>query len=68
MKLKGIIKRKLPPGPWEEGEKIPWNDPLFSERMLEKTGFSRIRRFDHMGESGTEFKEKFLVFAGEKGL
>jgi cyclopropane fatty-acyl-phospholipid synthase-like methyltransferase len=36
MKLKEIIKRKLPPGPWEEGDKIPWNDPLFSERMLKK--------------------------------
>lgn len=23
-----------PPEPWVEGEKIPWNDPAFSERML----------------------------------
>lgn len=24
----------MPPEPWAEGEKIPWNDPAFSERML----------------------------------
>ncbi len=34
MKIEEISKRKLPPGPWEEGEKIPWNDPAFSKRML----------------------------------
>ncbi len=34
MKLSEILSRKLPSEPWEEGEKIPWNDPLFSERML----------------------------------
>jgi cyclopropane fatty-acyl-phospholipid synthase-like methyltransferase len=36
MELKEISKRKHPPGPWEEGDKIPWNDPAFSERMLKK--------------------------------
>lgn len=30
-----IAKRKIPPKPWEEGEKIPWNDPEFSKRMLQ---------------------------------
>jgi cyclopropane fatty-acyl-phospholipid synthase-like methyltransferase len=34
MKLEEISRRKLPPGPWEEGDKIPWNDPVFSKRML----------------------------------
>lgn len=34
MKLFDLIKRKIPPIPWEEGEKIPWNDPEFSARML----------------------------------
>jgi len=29
-----IVRRRLPPGNWIEGEKIPWNDPDFSERML----------------------------------
>lgn len=34
MKLSEIVGRKLPPAPWEEGEKIPWHEPGFSERML----------------------------------
>jgi SAM-dependent methyltransferase len=29
-----IIKRVTRPAPWSEGDKIPWNDPEFSERML----------------------------------
>jgi SAM-dependent methyltransferase len=34
MNLRDIIARKVPPKPWAEGEKIPWDDPDFSERML----------------------------------
>lgn len=34
MNLQDIIGRKIPPDPWEEGEKIPWDDPAFSERIL----------------------------------
>jgi len=36
MKLKEIITREMPAKPWAEGEKIPWNDPGFSERMLKE--------------------------------
>ncbi len=32
--LSDIIQRKPVPHPWEEGDKIPWNDPDFSRRML----------------------------------
>jgi SAM-dependent methyltransferase len=32
--LMEIIQRSERPGPWAEGEKIPWNDPEFSRRML----------------------------------
>lgn len=32
--LGAIVARALPPEPWAEGEKIPWDDPAFSERML----------------------------------
>jgi SAM-dependent methyltransferase len=32
--LEAIVSRMVPPEPWAEGEKIPWNDPAFSERML----------------------------------
>ena len=35
MNIKQLITRIETPEPWSEGEKIPWNDPEFSERMLE---------------------------------
>jgi len=34
MNLLDIIERKTNPQPWSEGEKIPWNEPGFSKRML----------------------------------
>lgn len=34
--LRDIVRRQQPPGNWAEGEKIPWNDPDFSERMLKE--------------------------------
>lgn len=34
MTIDDIVRRESPPAPWSEGEKIPWDDPAFSERML----------------------------------
>lgn len=34
MRLVDLVHRRPVPEPWAEGEKIPWNDPGFSERML----------------------------------
>jgi SAM-dependent methyltransferase len=34
MNLLDLIYRQPVPEPWVEGEKIPWNDPEFSRRML----------------------------------
>ncbi|HSD84281.1 MAG TPA: class I SAM-dependent methyltransferase, partial [Anaerolineae bacterium] len=34
MNLFDILQRTSPPEPWAEGDKIPWNDPDFSRRML----------------------------------
>lgn len=34
--IKDIIARKIPPVPWAEGEKIPWHEPRFSNRMLKE--------------------------------
>jgi SAM-dependent methyltransferase len=34
MNLTDFIYRQSIPKPWAEGEKIPWNDPDFSKRML----------------------------------
>ena len=36
MKLTDIVDRVPVPGPWEEGNSIPWNDPAFSTRMLDQ--------------------------------
>ena len=36
MKLIDIVNRQTPPEPWAEGEKIPWNEPGFSQRMLKE--------------------------------
>lgn len=34
MKLSELLQRTPVPAPWSEGEKIPWNEPGFSRRML----------------------------------
>jgi SAM-dependent methyltransferase len=34
MSLVDIVNRSAHPLPWSEGDKIPWDDPAFSERML----------------------------------
>jgi SAM-dependent methyltransferase len=36
MKLLDVVRRESVPKPWAEGEKIPWNDPDFSRRMLKE--------------------------------
>lgn len=36
MNLLELIQRDPHPQPWAEGEKIPWNDPDFSQRMLKE--------------------------------
>jgi len=36
MNLLGLINRTKVPDPWSEGEKIPWDEPRFSERMLKE--------------------------------
>jgi len=34
VQLLDLVQRQAVPEPWAEGEKIPWNDPGFSQRML----------------------------------
>jgi len=36
MDLMDIIQRNMALEPWVEGEKFPWDDPAFSERMLKE--------------------------------
>ncbi|MBI3973947.1 MAG: class I SAM-dependent methyltransferase [Chloroflexi bacterium] len=34
MHLLDLVRRAAKPGPWAEGDNIPWHDPAFSRRML----------------------------------
>jgi ubiquinone/menaquinone biosynthesis C-methylase UbiE len=36
MNLRDIVNRNMDLQPWVEGEKIPWNNPAFSQRMLKE--------------------------------
>jgi SAM-dependent methyltransferase len=36
MNLLDVVRRSPVPEPWAEGEKIPWHDPGFSQRMLKE--------------------------------
>jgi SAM-dependent methyltransferase len=36
MKLSDIVTREIPALPWVDGEKIPWDEPGFSGRMLKE--------------------------------
>ena len=51
MNLLDLIHRASPPAPWAEGDKIPWNDPDFSRRMLREhlsqAHDAASRRIDH---------------------
>jgi SAM-dependent methyltransferase len=50
MTLSDLIKRCPTPTPWDEGEKIPWDEPGFSARMLREhlsqAHNAASRRFD----------------------
>ena len=36
MELLDLVHRTAAPAPWSEGDNIPWNDPAFSQRMLQE--------------------------------
>ena len=36
MNLNDIIQRNMDLQPWAEGERIPWDDPAFSQRILKE--------------------------------
>ena len=81
MDLIDIIHRALPPVPWTEGEKIPWNEPGFSHRMLEmkaythqqveamlsNAGFQTVQRPPNWGVPQDPFQDKLQVFTATKG-
>lgn len=36
MNLTDLLNRNMDPAPWAEGERIPWDDPVFSRRILQE--------------------------------
>ena len=36
MKISDVADREIPAQPWTDGEKIPWDEPGFSKRMLKE--------------------------------
>ena len=34
--LQDVLRRNMEPGPWQEGERVPWDDPAFSQRVLQE--------------------------------
>ena len=54
MTLSDVINREIPPTAWAEGDNIPWNEPDFSERMLQahlsQDHDAASRRFEKIDE------------------
>ena len=54
MNLSEIIYPNPAPEPWSEGEKIPWNEPSFSQRMLNEhlthVNYLASRRFEKIDQ------------------
>jgi SAM-dependent methyltransferase len=36
MTIEELLARRVTPSPWAEGDNIPWDEPAFSQRMLEE--------------------------------
>ena len=64
MKLLDIVHRQRIPKPWAEGEKIPWDNPEFSKRMLKEhlsqAHDAASRRFEIIDEHVEWIHDHFL--------
>jgi SAM-dependent methyltransferase len=64
MKLSDLLERKPFPEPWQEGDNIPWNDPDFSQRMLQEhlsqEHDAASRRFERIDRQVTWIHEGVL--------
>jgi SAM-dependent methyltransferase len=64
MNIFDIVKHKNPPKPWEEGDNIPWNEPGFSQRMLQfhlsQANDAASRRFETIDRQVAWIHEKVL--------
>ena len=54
MKLLDVVHREDGPRPWAEGEKIPWDDPDFSRRMLR----------EHLSQEHDAASRRFKIIDG----
>jgi SAM-dependent methyltransferase len=49
-----VVRRQADPKPWAEGEKIPWNDPDFSRRMID----------EHLSQEHDAASRRFQIIDG----
>jgi SAM-dependent methyltransferase len=64
MQLVDIVRRQLEPEPWSEGEKIPWNDPDFSRRMLQE----HLSQAHNLASRRTEIIERQVAWIHQRVL
>ncbi len=62
--LMDLINRKIPPVPWELGGRLPWQEPGFSERMLQE----HLSQDHDMASPRTEKIEKHVDWIHTKLL
>jgi SAM-dependent methyltransferase len=55
MNLRDIVNRKPDPVPWSEGDKIPWDEPEFSRRMLK----------EHLSQAHDAASRRFEIIDGQ---
>ena len=72
MHLLDLIEREVPPVPWAEGEKIPWHEAAFSERMLyehlSQAHDAASRRADIIEQQVAWLHQEILAGAGTRIL
>ena len=73
--LRRIYDRPQPPAPWRDGANLPWDDPVFSERMLAQHldpshGAARQMRPMRFGETRyrREVRVSILAKSGSRSL
>jgi len=58
MDLLDVVRRQVPPQPWAEGTKIPWDEPAFSQRMLQE----HLTQAHDLASRRTETIERHVAF------
>lgn len=64
MNIQQLIERNPSPAPWSEGDKLPWNEPGFSRRMLRE----HLRQDHDMASPRAEKIDKHVEYIHNKLL